>query len=332
MGNSLTSFNSPYFQLEEVADGIYAAIARSGTGAWGNAGIVDLGEHTLVFDTFTTPLAAASLREAAELLTGRAVDYVINSHHHSDHIWGNQVFEGATIFATETTFDLMRTKGLARLEKMRAHPVPVDELLAAQAQEQDPLLQQDAQLYLNEIQVIAAALPSIQLRLPDVTFERRLAFAGSKHTAVLLTFGGGHSPSDVFLYFPDLALAFMSDIVQVGFHPALNDGNPDAWVQILAKVDLLQLATIIPGHGAVGTGQDVQMMLQYITDLQQLVALAINAAVPSETLLTMAVPAPYASWQSAAVFKENLQFLSDWQCNMLSFEEPEEPRNIDELS
>jgi cyclase len=321
MGNALTSFNSPYFHLQEVADGIYAAIVRAGMGAWGNAGIVDLGEHTLVFDTFTTPQAAASLREAAELLTGRSVDYVINSHHHSDHIWGNQVFEGATIFATDTTFDLMRTKGLARLEKMRQDPVPLDELLAAQAQEEDPALQQDTQLYLNEIQAVSAALPTIHLRLPDVTFERRLAFAGSKHAAILLTFGGGHSPSDAFLYFPDLALAFMSDIVQVGFHPVLNDGNPDAWVQILAKVEMLQLSTIIPGHGVVGTGQDVLMMLQYITDLQQMVAYARNTAAPLETLMMIEIPAAYISWQSAAVFRENLQFLFDWQHNRLPVEE-----------
>ena len=227
MGNSSISFNSLYFRLEEVADGIYAAIVHGGTGAWGNAAIVDLGERTLVFDTFTTPQAATSLREAAEQLTGRSVDYVINSHHHSDHTLGNQEFEGATIFATDTTFDLMCTKGVARLEKLRAHPVPLEELLVEHAQEQDPILLEDTQIYLNEINALSAALPNLTLRLPDITFERRLAFAGSKHTAVLLTFGGGHSPSDAFLYFPDLALAFMGDLVQVGFHPALSDGNPD---------------------------------------------------------------------------------------------------------
>lgn len=321
MGTSLRSFNSPYFQLEEVADGIYAALGRAGMGAWSNAGIVDLGEHTLVFDTFATPSAAASLREAAEQLTGRSADYVINSHHHSDHIWGNQVFEGATIFATDTTFDLMRTNGLARLAKLQEHPVPLDELLTENAKEQDPRLQQDTQLYLSEIQAISAALPTIHMRLPDITFERRLAFVGSKHTAILLTFGGGHSPSDVFLYFPDLSLAFMSDIVQIGFHPVLKDGNPDAWTQILAKVEMLQLVTIIPGHGPVGTGQDVLTLLQYITDLQRIVAQASNDAVPLETLLAIDVPAPYVSWRSIAVFRENLQFLFDWLHTMMPPEE-----------
>ncbi|GCE23698.1 MBL fold metallo-hydrolase [Dictyobacter kobayashii] len=111
MENHFPATISPYFQLEQVAEGIYAAIVKEGAGAWGNAGIVDLGGQTLVFDTFNTPQAAQNLRAIAEQITGHAVTYVVNSHHHSDHISGNQVFEGATIFATDTTFDLMRTKG-----------------------------------------------------------------------------------------------------------------------------------------------------------------------------------------------------------------------------
>ncbi|WP_269822497.1 hypothetical protein [Dictyobacter vulcani] len=34
MSYSLSSFSSPYFQLEQVAEGIYAAIVKGGSGAW----------------------------------------------------------------------------------------------------------------------------------------------------------------------------------------------------------------------------------------------------------------------------------------------------------
>jgi cyclase len=71
---------SQYFQIEQVADGVHAAIVTPGTGAWGNAGIIDLGGRTVVFDTFATPRAAADLRAAAEELTGQPVTLVINSH------------------------------------------------------------------------------------------------------------------------------------------------------------------------------------------------------------------------------------------------------------
>jgi len=80
--------SSRYFHLERVADGIYAAVVKPGTGAWGNAGIVDLGDKTVVFDTFATPQAARDLKVMAEQLTGRAVEVVVNSHRHIDHVGG----------------------------------------------------------------------------------------------------------------------------------------------------------------------------------------------------------------------------------------------------
>ena len=62
---------SPHFCLHELATGVYAAIHRPGGGAICNAGIVDLGDRTLVFDTFLAPQPAQDLRLAAEMLTGR---------------------------------------------------------------------------------------------------------------------------------------------------------------------------------------------------------------------------------------------------------------------
>src|SRR3990172_6492741 len=87
---------SQHFRLERLADGVYAAIASGSGAATCNAGIVDLGDRTLVFDPFLTPKAAHDLRVAAEQLTGRSVSIVINSHYHNDHIRGNQVFSAET--------------------------------------------------------------------------------------------------------------------------------------------------------------------------------------------------------------------------------------------
>ncbi|GCE23699.1 hypothetical protein KDK_74990 [Dictyobacter kobayashii] len=176
---------------------------------------------------------------------------------------------------------------------------------AALAQEQDPRLRRDLTAYLNEMRQVANALPILTLRLPDVTFEQRLVFAGSKRAAVLLTFGGGHSPSDAFLYFPEEGLAFMSDLIQVDFHPAMHDGDPGEWLQILARVEALQLNTIVPGHGPVCSGQAIGQLAQYIQVLAQMV----EDAGSLEELLVQDMPAFCASWQAAPIFKENLEFL-----------------------
>ena len=71
--------SSMHFELKEVAEGVYAAIGIPGGAAFSNAGIVDLGDQTMVFDTFQTPHAAQDLKDAAEALTGRTVSYVVIS-------------------------------------------------------------------------------------------------------------------------------------------------------------------------------------------------------------------------------------------------------------
>jgi cyclase len=76
---------SEHFDLKPLADGIYAAIAIEGSAARSNAGIIDLGEQTLIFDTFDSVRAAEDLRAAAEHLTGREATCVIISHAHADH-------------------------------------------------------------------------------------------------------------------------------------------------------------------------------------------------------------------------------------------------------
>jgi cyclase len=91
--------DEPDFHLEQVAEGAWAAVAASQF-AVGNAGIVDLGGETLVFDTFFTPAAARGLLEEARRLGLPPVSVVVNSHWHGDHVRGNQIFEGVPIVAT----------------------------------------------------------------------------------------------------------------------------------------------------------------------------------------------------------------------------------------
>lgn len=71
-GSSLPG--SEHFRLERLTDGVYVAIASDTGAATCNAGIVDLGDRTLIFDTFLTPRAAKDLRAAAAQLTGREDD------------------------------------------------------------------------------------------------------------------------------------------------------------------------------------------------------------------------------------------------------------------
>src|SRR5215831_2129335 len=99
-------FPSPKnFTIQKLAPGVWAAIHNDNGGhAISNAGIVDLGESTLVFDAFINPQAAAELKLVAEQLTKHKVSFVVNSHFHDDHIRGTEAFvPGAMVVSTEWT-------------------------------------------------------------------------------------------------------------------------------------------------------------------------------------------------------------------------------------
>src|SRR5437667_12708395 len=89
------------FQIVKVADGVYAAIARSGGLASGNAGFVIGDDGVLIFDTFFTPTAIEELIVDIQSLTKLPIKYAVNSHYHLDHTGANQVLVARAIPISE---------------------------------------------------------------------------------------------------------------------------------------------------------------------------------------------------------------------------------------
>src|SRR5947199_8665247 len=79
------------FELVKVADGVYAAIAKPGGLASGNAGFIIGDDGVVIFDTFFTPTAIEELIGEIQKLTNKPIKYAVNSHYHLDHTGGNQV-------------------------------------------------------------------------------------------------------------------------------------------------------------------------------------------------------------------------------------------------
>src|ERR1700730_18706742 len=100
------------FQLIKVADGVYAAIAKPGGLASGNAGFVIGDEGVLIFDTFYTPAAMEELIGEIQALTKLPIRFAVNSHYHLDHTGGNQVLvaRGVPIIAHDNVLKWQTTK------------------------------------------------------------------------------------------------------------------------------------------------------------------------------------------------------------------------------
>jgi glyoxylase-like metal-dependent hydrolase (beta-lactamase superfamily II) len=306
-----TGYQPKYFNLQQLADGMYAALAVPGSGAWSNAGIVDLGGQTLVFDTLFTPQAAQELRRYAEQLTGRPATWVINSHRHADHILGNQVFADAQIVATSTTREKMAERSAAFIAHAKADTTFLAEFAAQIDREPDERTRARMINTLANYRALEQALPTIELTLPNVTFTERMTFHGTQRATELITYGGAHSLSDAFLYLPEDKIMFAGDIVQVQTHPSMSDGNPEQWDVILKQVAMLDIERIVPGHGPLGGREDLDLTRQYIHDLQHHAAAAVERGLSAEQAGALDVLAQFEEWDAPMIFHENMQFLHE---------------------
>ena len=303
--------NSRHFRLEQLADGVYAAIHADDGWATCNAGIIDLGDRTLVFDTFMSPEAAEDLRNAAESLTGHPVYAVINSHPHNDHIWGNQAFyPGVDIISTTRTRELIETEGPLEIRGFQAGAQKNLDILRDQlANSQDEITKAHLKVFIVYFQAILATLPLLNICLPNLTFMGDLTLSGPKRTAKLISFEGGHSGSDAILYLPADGVVFMSDLLFIGGHPYLPDGDPDKIKQILAQIRKLQAKIFVPGHGPVGQTLHLDWMDGYINTLDELVRKAMEKGASEEEIGKIAMPSEYKHLIFPTFFPQNLLFL-----------------------
>jgi glyoxylase-like metal-dependent hydrolase (beta-lactamase superfamily II) len=306
----VSSFSSHHFHLEQLAEGVYAAIHDQAGWAICNAGIIDLGDRTIVYDAFISPQAASDLNQAAERLTGRPVHSVINSHYHNDHIWGNQAFSSAVdIISTVKTRQLILSDGPGEIEWSRdTTPKSLEALEAQIAEERDAAKLDQLKVYLNYFQAMQAAMNILEIRLPNLTFTGDMTFEGSRRSARLIPFEGGHCMSDAILYLPSDGIVFMEDILFIDCHPYFPEGNPGIIQQILGQVRSLGANIYVPGHGPVGDPSHLDWLDKYINTLSSIVVDIISRGVPEEEIDKIAMPVEYKGMIFPKYFWVNLKY------------------------
>jgi cyclase len=299
--------DTDYFSLYALSDGAYAATAKPGKGAWSNAGIVDLGEELLVFDSLATPSAGYELRKQAEEMTGKKVKYLINSHYHGDHVFGNQAFSHTTIISTSLTRKWFEEKN--KIVDLQTEIKETEDFLNKLGKQivltADRVLKASLTNQYKEKAAILKDLPTMKLLLPTVLFEEKMVIEGSKRKVELHCFGGGHTPSDTFLYLPQEKVGFVGDLVTVDLHLPIYD--PEEFCAILKKMKLLDIETVVPGHGSPGGNELVCTLEKYLSFLIKKTKEAVKNGVPFEVFVSnLEIPDEYAEWKGVNGIRGNL--------------------------
>ena len=257
------------FQLVKVADGVYAAIAKPGGLASGNAGFVIGDDGVLIFDTFFTPAAIEELIGEIQSLTKLPIKYAVNSHYHLDHTGGNQVLvaRGVPIIAHDNVMIWQTTKNrrfLPAPEELQKRKADAAKQLA-----EIPEDQKDKRAQLERQIRRLDAMMAIKLTNPTKTFGAGTMRLKLGKREVILATLPGHTGGDVFAYVPDANVVFTGDLGWSKTLPNLVDATVNDWIPTLDKIlGQYSNAKYIPGHGNVADAADIRDFRDYLADLR----------------------------------------------------------------
>jgi glyoxylase-like metal-dependent hydrolase (beta-lactamase superfamily II) len=189
----------------------------------------------VVIDTAWPPAATREIRGTIEKELERGdFSYLINTHGHTDHASGNQVFKDAVIIGHENIFDAMNST-----EKRKI------------------------QLNLGDDYVKTP---------PDVTFNDRLELDMGDISLELIYFGMAHSGADILIYIPEEKLLMVGDTFDYNFLPYISEeGNYDIarWITVLEYFlyEAPGVETVIGGHRETFDGKLLSGYLDYLKEL-----------------------------------------------------------------
>jgi len=302
---------SQHYKMEKLADGVYGAIHNNQGGyAICNAGIVDLGDKTIVIDPFISPSAARDLKQHAEYLTGKKVSLVLNLDPHSDHTRGDQVFfPEADILSSPNARKYIETNFETELQENKNSVFEELNEIQKRLLEASGSQKVELTLFEAECKAIIESLPELKMTLPNITVSDTLIIYGSKRRIVVIPTGTGHTNGDMVAYLPDDNIIFTSDQLFVKCHPYFGDGDPESWKENLRNIILLNPEIAVPGHGPVGDINSLYMMVDYIETLTDLVKREIKADADENKVMNIPIPEKFSDYLISSFYKTNLRFL-----------------------
>jgi len=278
------------FRMVRLAPNVHAAmvVPNPPRYVFANALIIIRARDVVVVDTHQSPSAARVLIDEIRELTDLPVKYVVNTHFHGDHVYGNQsyreAFEGLQFIGHVNTAKDMMSKGAEALatemaelpqsiadreEWVRTGAGPNGRALAAGQ------IVQWRRSALLRIEYLAE-LEGLDLTPPDLTFEGSLTLSdGASPPIHILHFGEAHTRGDVVVYLPQQGIVAVGELVENSLPWVDENSSPAGWAYALAKISDLHADVIIPAHGPLITDR---VLLDGQREFMQAVSVAVSEA------------------------------------------------------
>ena len=234
----------------ETAANAYAFIQPNGAT---NAGFIVGEEGIIVIDSLMTPSLATRLLSEIRSISKAPIRYLVDTHYHGDHVFGNQYFVPAPIIGHENC----RTE---LIEKFDAN----------------------MNRYTSGRPELIPELSQIRMTLPDVTFSDRMDLRLGDREINMIYLGRAHSAGDILLHLPQDGVLYAGDIAFHRVLPAFPDGHITKWLDVMDKTREIDFETIVPGHGPVGTKKDFDEARELMGHLHGEIRKGFDAGKPEE--------------------------------------------------
>ncbi|MDT4290858.1 quinoprotein relay system zinc metallohydrolase 2 [Methylomonas sp. MO1] len=261
----LTSYSSmalPPLSFSQVAPGIYLHTSahhwpdRDNHGEIANIGFI-VGERCVaVVDSGGSPQQGVALRNTIKQVTAKPVCYVINTHVHPDHIYGNIAFKGPGV-------QFVGHHKLARAMATRG-----DHYLGRAAELLD--------IQVNQDNIIP----------PDIEVKDTMTLNLGNRELLLTAHPSAHTDNDLSVYDKSTDTMWLADLLFLEHIPVI-DGSIKGWLSEMERLEKNHYKLVVPGHGHLVKDWPVSLQAQkaYLTGL----ATEVRAMIKQSKTLEQAV-------------------------------------------
>jgi cyclase len=257
-----------------------------------NAGLIHTPNGMILIDTTSSPAEIKALLGAVDANL-EEVRLVINTHFHTDHTWGNQVFT-CPILAHHSCQERMQSE-----LKNEWSPEALQAYLSGQ-EKVDPKKADDFRRVLKDLSIT----------LPSQVFEEKFEgeLGGLNYEVIHL---GGHTPDLSVVWLPDRRVLYASDLIFQGRYPYIFDADIPVWIARLSHLMEFDALAIIPGHGVMCGEAEITALRDYLQETWDLTHEHIRQGhSPDETAADPAYPR-FAEQKYERLHQANIRYMYD---------------------